>query len=43
MKIPATGNQCPEQFTVIEQALGNEMHHRVLTLACNLQLAGHTE
>ena len=43
MKIPATGNQCPEQFTVVEQALGHQMHHRVLTLALNLQLAGDAQ
>jgi hypothetical protein len=43
MKIPAAGQQGAEQFAVIEQALGDEVHHGMLALPLHLQLAGHAQ
>ena len=43
MKIPACGQQRAEQFAVIEQALGDKMHHGVLAFAFHLQLAGDAQ
>ena len=42
-KIPARRDQAAEQFAVVEQALGDQVHHRMLALAFHLQLAGHAE
>ena len=42
-KIPARRHQGAEQFAVIEQALGDQMHHGILALAFALQSSGDAE
>ena len=42
-KIPARRNQPPEQIAVIEQTLGDQMHHGMFALAFALQLAGDAQ
>jgi hypothetical protein len=43
MEIPARRDQVAEQIAVIEQALGDQVHHGVFTFALALQLAGDAE
>ena len=43
MKTPARCEQVPEQVAVIEQTLGDQMHHGMFARAFALQSPGHAK